>query len=282
MAKRTLFFNPLRSDPTRTGLLRRQFATEMYQRFTRLKAAIRTKIKEGMLGQFTVNAARRGKWATNKHKIELFNQWLDQQIGDGILQRGQYEPWTVKYTNRAYTKGYARTYGEVRKTRSTKQGQAEFMRRIEEVNTGKLEILASRAYEDLKGVTASMASAISRELVSGVLNGDSPETIAIALASKVDIGLTRARTLARTEIAHAHAESQLDAMEDLGLSEVGVMVEWVNGINPCPKCARQAGKVMTIRQARGKIPVHPHCYCAFVPISQDDGQMSRLEKRFSE
>jgi SPP1 gp7 family putative phage head morphogenesis protein len=217
--------------------------------------------------------ARRGRWATNPQKVKQFNEWLKTQVDAGILEQS-HEPWTVKYTKRAYNKGYSRTYNEVRRKtvndpKKRAAGLEELMRRQQDVGGGKLQILASRAYEDLKGVTSQMSSQISRELVNGVLNGDGPEAIAQAIAKRVDMGLSRARMIARTEIAHAHAESQLDALEDMGLEDVGIMVEWINGVNPCPRCAKMLGKVMKIKTARGKIPVHPNCMCAFVPVETD-------------
>jgi SPP1 gp7 family putative phage head morphogenesis protein len=34
----------------------------------------------------------------------------------------------------------------------------------------------------------------------------------------------------------------------------------------CPMCQGLNGKVYTIKEARGLIPVHPQCRCAWVPV----------------
>lgn len=74
--------------------------------------------------------------------------------------------------------------------------------------------------------------------------------------------------------SRAYAEGQLEALEQLGVAEVGVEVEWlVSGLgstkagypSPCPQCAPMAGKVFKIAEARGLIPLHPRCKCAWAP-----------------
>jgi SPP1 gp7 family putative phage head morphogenesis protein len=37
----------------------------------------------------------------------------------------------------------------------------------------------------------------------------------------------------------------------------------------CPKCRQLEGNVYTIDEARGIIPVHPNCRCAWNPVVRD-------------
>jgi len=100
----------------------------------------------------------------------------------------------------------------------------------------------------------------------------SVEDIASLVAGRIDaIGLNRARMIARTEIVRAHAEGTLDRYEQYGVSAVGALVEWDSGAH-CPICTglqqRDNGYgpgVYTLEQARGLIPVHPNCTCAWSP-----------------
>jgi len=80
---------------------------------------------------------------------------------------------------------------------------------------------------------------------------------------------SRARVLARTEIIHAHAEGQLDSFEDLGVEEVGVEAEWstAGDMHVCPVCSSLQGVVMSVAKARGLIPRHPQCRCAWIPAN---------------
>jgi hypothetical protein len=118
----------------------------------------------------------------------------------------------------------------------------------------------------LKGITAAMDQTISRVLAEALAHGRSAKQITKLLNEEV-IGLGRKRSamLAHTEIVRAHAEGQLDALQRMGVQRVGVMVEWVVGGNPCKICADRAGGVYTIDEARGLIPYHTFCKCAWIP-----------------
>lgn len=91
----------------------------------------------------------------------------------------------------------------------------------------KVKILVGRDFTELKGVTEAMSQEITRQLVDGLARGENPHTIARKMHEAVDgLGQRRATSIARTEIMRAHAEGQLDAMENLGVEKVGVAVEW--------------------------------------------------------
>jgi len=127
-----------------------------------------------------------------------------------------------------------------------------------------------RSYMDLKGVTEAMATSMHRTLMDGLIQGRGPRDVARELNRSVDgIGKVRARTIARTETIRAHAEGQLDALKNLGVEEVGVMVEWSTAGDDrvCPLCADMEAVVLKIDEARMLIPRHPNCRCAWIPAN---------------
>lgn len=133
-----------------------------------------------------------------------------------------------------------------------------------------VEALADRSYTDLKGITGAMSQQITTELIDGLVQGRRPDLIARRISERVDkIGRARALTLVQTEITRAHAEGQIEAMAALGQKQLAVAVEWrTAGDNRvCPLCAPLQGIVLTLKEARGAIPRHPRCRCAFIPAS---------------
>jgi len=144
------------------------------------------------------------------------------------------------------------------------------------VNITKIKLIKERAYELLKGITQKMAITMGNILADGIVAGKSPRQVAKEMVKEID-GLSnkQATTIARTETIRAHAEGSLDAMEQLGVKKIGVMVEWQAtyidedaGIfeeRVCPKCRAMAGIVIDIEQAHGMIPFHPNCRCTWVP-----------------
>lgn len=284
-------------DPTRTTLLRRKFIREMNRRFGAVISAIkRLLVEEDALGlrpfvpftfnaksihnQLVLNQPQQWKFLQDSDKVKSFRRWLQQQVSKEILTpiggiSGK--PWTAEYIESAYKKGLLRSYMDARRgdlfdTDDFYRGsQQQFLRSAfgSPETVKKVELIYTRAFNDLEGITSQMDAKISRILADGLVAGKSPTVIAKTMAE--DIGkLTRMRamTIARTEIIHAHAEGQLEAFEQLGIEEVGAEVEWSTSGDGkvCDECDSLEGQIYTIEKARGLIPLHPNCRCAWLPV----------------
>jgi SPP1 gp7 family putative phage head morphogenesis protein len=81
--------------------------------------------------------------------------------------------------------------------------------------------------------------------------------------------------LARTEIIRAHAEGTLNNFELAGLENVELQAEFLTAGDDrvCPICSALSGKIYSIKEARGIIPVHPNCRCTWLPY---DPEVSKL------
>lgn len=218
------------------------------------------------------------RWAflSTDQQIKSFELWLQQQLNTQLLQNELWE----QYVQDAYAKGQGRAFEDtMRGIKAAGQNQdffngtkSEFLRSAfgHPPSVEKVKILAGRVFTDLKGVTEAMATQLSRTLVDGLIRGDNPNVIARNLNQQVTkIGINRARTIARTEIIRAHAEGQLDAFDRLGVTELGVMAEWTtaNDTRVCQLCDPLEGVVLTPQEARGLLPRHPNCRCAWVPAN---------------
>jgi len=282
--------DPLKADPTRTTTLRREFVAEVNRRFAALKKLVFELIvtndvfglkDSGRLLELNqLPEPRAWEFLTDSGKISSFNLWFQNEINQNILAvEGELaQPWTSKYVDSAYRKGSIRAYTDAKKeTLASSQdfysgSKAQFLESAfaQPERISKLQFLFTRTFEELKGVTAAMSQQMSRVLAQGIANGLGAEAMARNLNNTIDgITIQRARTLARTEVIAAHAEGQLDSMEDLGIEEVGVMVEWstAGDSRVCPQCAALEGTVLKIQEARGLIPRHPNCRCSFLPAN---------------
>ncbi len=224
------------------------------------------------------NVVREYAFVTDEVKLAAFRREFDAQVAAGLLEVDDLgKPWTEQYVTSAYTKGQRRAYFDVRKETRKKRlpfyggMQAEFLGTAffgpEAVS--KIALLASRSFSDLKGISDATGQQINRLLADGMLKGQNPRTIARLMTQQIDkITRTRALTLARTEIIHAHAEGQLDAFVRLGVQEVGIQAEWQTAGDDrvCIECDEMDGTVLPIEEARGLIPLHPNCRCAWIPV----------------
>lgn len=290
---------PTRLDPTRTTLLRRQFIRDVRKRFRKLDADVRELVVDldvfGIGPRLTLSIQveiSRQAWRaqTNPRKVESFRRWLQEQVDAGILEvDAQGNPWTAKYVNSAYRKGTVRAYVDTRKLDPSvgdsflHGGKEEFLRQAfaQPERLSKIQLLATRAFEELRGVSAAMAQQMNRSLAEGLAAGRHPKVIAREM-SKTIRGLSRVRAeaIARTETIRAHAEGQLDAFEDLGVDEVGILAEWSTAGDDrvCPQCEELEGQLLTVQEARGLIPRHVNCLPGDSLVSAS-GRISAMSKR---
>jgi len=217
---------------------------------------------------------------TDAGKLEAFNRWFAAQVAARLIfpdpGTPTNQPWTTEYVESAYRRGLINAYlasqssGVLQTAILGTITQSEFLRAsfgAPEARS-KIQLLATRSLESLKGVTAAMAQQMNLILAQGMIDGKGPAAIAREMTRKI-AGLTtsRAFTIARTEIINAHAEGQLDAFEKLGVKELGIRAEWVTAGDDrvCPLCAPLEGKTFTVEQARGMLPRHPNCRCSWTP-----------------
>lgn len=271
-----------RTDPTQTTTLRNRFEGEAYRRFRRLKGRIRKQIEEEDGFGLRTNRGR-FEFERDEEKVSAFMEWLREAQREEILTVEQGTPvnragrkaWTQTYIETAYQSGIAQAGKKMRGAGvevADRWVDSAFNRPI---HADRVGLAYTRAYQELEGITEAMDQQISRELAQGIAEGRNPRDIARALNNRVDkIGVTRARTLARTEVIATHAEASLNAYEEAGVEGVDAQAEFstAGDARVCPECESLEGTTRSINEARGVIPVHPNCRCAWIPkINNPEG-----------
>jgi SPP1 gp7 family putative phage head morphogenesis protein len=131
-----------------------------------------------------------------------------------------------------------------------------------------LLLLYARMVGNMKGLTDAMKVSILNILAQGLATNDSPEELVKKLSAIIP--LARAATIARDAVIMAFAEGQLTEFESWGVTQVGIEAEviWqtIGDEKVCTRCHAMEGKVFTISEARGKIPLHSHCRCSWVLV----------------
>jgi len=281
--------NPLKMDPSRTTTLRAKWIADMKARFNALaKEVVQLVDKDDAFGltpspvvtSLLTNERKQFAFETDAGKVGRFREWFQERINAGVLELEDgarpKNPWTNEYVNSAYRKGISRGYEQVHKEALSKKvefytnSKAEFLRDAFAApeTVSKVELLYTRAYDKLAGVTADMAGEMSRILAEGIASGRGSKEVARELRTSIQgFGKVRAARVARTEIINAHAEGQLDSYEALGVEDVGVEAEWstAGDSRVCPQCLANEGVIYKVSEAHGLIPLHPNCRCAWVP-----------------
>lgn len=315
---------PRSIDPSRTGLLRRQFYADLKRRMQIVSKAIEKLFLEMGMTEDTRRAAyvldvqmsasdiaslraeantiegekekshkQRGVtvwnidpnvfiFASSPQKLKLFQSWLKTQVDAGLLSvdggiKGR--PWTAKWVESAYRKGMLRAYMDVHKREKRTKlpfyggAKAQFLKDafLQPVPMATLEMLFLRSFEAMRGISMDMSIKMGRILADGYINGYGPKKIARLMTKEIS-NLTRKRAMliVRTEVIHAHAEGQLDGFQLMGIetvtAEPEVTISTAGDALVCSKCHALEGKKFTIKKARGVVPVHPRCRCAWIAV----------------
>lgn len=287
----------LRQDPSRTSGIVRGFNAQITRRFTKFKRQITHAIVT--LDVFALNqrqpitfnadlTPRQFEFTRSDQKVERFITWLQEMEKKGILETSQRpgvftgeEPWTNTYIQSAYQRGIARAGEELRAKGYDVPEATGFLPGMSDpiavafnqpFHAERVALLYTRAFNELKGVTAVMDTQISRVLAQGMAEGKSTREIARMMVDRVDkIGVTRARTITRTEIIRAHHQATVNTYEQWGAEGVTVQAEWLTaGFGVCPVCEDLGGKIFSLAEVRGMIPRHPNCRCVAIPVMKEE------------
>lgn len=273
-------------DPTNTTTIRAAFDRDMLRRFKKLRRSIMETIVKndafGLRAPVVNEPGRQFQFAfpRSSDKVSSFMDWLYAEQSATILEVQRGAPlrsaaeraWSNVYIDSAYQRGIRQAGQELRAAGANVSDRYLDTAFNLPVHADRVGLIYTRVYSDLKGVTDAMDAQISRVLARGLAEGLGPMEMARNIVDRVDsIGITRARTIARTEVIAAHAEASLNSYEEAGLEGVAVSAEFVTaGDNAvCPECEDLEGKTFLIDEARGMIPVHPNCRCAFIPVIED-------------
>lgn len=280
------------SEPTQTKTLRRKYAAALYKRLRRIKGYIRTGVETNdalRLGQSALAKAPEDfRFHTDERKQQAFRQWLNQAlreeflepVGRGQLRRGQH--YTGTFVRSAYQKGIRFARRKLKALGVELPGGSGSVDGTFNLPIHKetLRSLYKRNFKALKDITEALDEAISETLTEGFAEGVNPREMADRLNDRVDkIGITRARTLARTETLNAHSSASLDEYQRGGVSSVK-HGEWLatNDSRTCPVCRSIDGKEYPIdefrtgtfefegQEYRLKPPAHPRGRCAVAPV----------------
>ena len=293
----------LNRDPTRTTTLRKKFIQDLNKRNRDVRGTLRKAIVDldvmgltkdapdtrdmrlrGNIDEEILRQIDEYEFARSPEKLDEFGDFVDNLTDSNYIttRTGPARPtvsgqWTDKYISSAYKTGVKQADQKMRREISEKGLRSQMPPSTDvnyqavlqmPVHSQKLQLLYSRTFRQLEGITSGMEQQINRVMAEGIAQGKGPIQIAKQISSEVKkIHTTRSAVMARTEIINAHAEATLDRFEQIGVEEVRGKAEFstAGDMRVCPICSSLEGEIMPISEARGLIPVHANCRCSFLP-----------------
>lgn len=277
-------------DPTRTTGLRLKFIRDLKRRFKKFSKEIKEAIVDKDvfgLNKPTINVSEfQFAFTRTDEKINAFMDWLKDLEKKSVLEvktilgtrKGIAPQWTDKYIELAYKQGLTRARQEMIKAGMDVPAIADYSIDLsfrQPFNLDAIGAIYTRVFSELEGITAQMDLQISRILADGLLQGWGAIKIAKEMSDIVEgMGLSRATTIARTEIIRAHHLANMNEYEQYAVPGVKVQAEW-SSIDDDRRCERCADKeidkngnmiVYSLEEITPLIPLHPNCRCMAVPF----------------
>jgi SPP1 gp7 family putative phage head morphogenesis protein len=225
----------------------------------------------------------------DRKKVQAFTQWFRGAQNAILLGGGGAGPsagvgWSNEYVRYSYFRGLDFAEDAL-KSQGFVGEDIDIMNTFNmPVHRDALALIYQRQYNGLKGITDEVDKQVSRVLAEGFAAGENPRTIARTINDRVDkIGVTRGRTLARTEIIRTYNEATLNRFEQIlgGDGSVQLYAEFSTARDSrvCPICAALEGTTFRIKDAHNVIPQHPNCRCAWVPVKGNTSAAASARNR---
>jgi SPP1 gp7 family putative phage head morphogenesis protein len=284
-------------DPTRTITLRNRFNADAVRRFNDLKQVITQSVRDRDvfgLGQPEIisrNVEALGPddlaGLSQAEKIQAFNEWLEQQEAAGVLQRvpgpgGTTRAWSDQYITSSYQAGLRKSTRDLAakgiEVPATTVGGTGGVGGVflTPFHQERVQVLWTETFAALENVTAAMNGQIRRTIAQGMAEGIGPEEMARRIADRVDkVGVTRAKTIARTEVVKSYNTSQVFEYQraEIVIGEE-VFVQWQTAEDERVRDSHQErnGKIYTKEEYLTLIG-EPNCRCTGLPyVMSVDGE----------
>ena len=241
----------------------------------------------------------------SEEKLKEFMKWLQEQVNKGLIEIREFEQlgdgieaeWTNKYIADSFKRKEIRTRSELAKAGikvpSNEQTESAEISMSTPFHIDRVGLLFTRVFANLPGITDAMDAVISRILAQGMADGDGPALLARKLEASIngaglgDLGITnsfiadtinqhisakrRAKMLVHTEMMSAYHRSTIQEYRNWANEGVFVKAEWVTGGDNrvCDLCNAMEGKIFSLDEIEGMIPLHPECRCTTIPYLEE-------------
>lgn len=273
-------------DPTKTLTLRRKAAAEINRRFNELKRVVRITLQApGLITNAEAVEDGRFLFIRDSEKIPVFDEWFREQVDREIMQELDPSQASQHWLNGHIGEGYIRG---AQKTRLAAERNIPDLIKVDNYSpltnpfhVERAELIFTRAFNDLKGVTDVMANQVSRELATSMINGEGVKRATDRITDRVDkIGKTRAKLIARTEIVESHNTAAIEEARQLE-EDTGVetWMEWNTAIDGRERQTHhdRHEKVYT-REKTQTLIGEPNCRCSVTAVFGADAK-AKLEGR---
>lgn len=246
-------------DPTRTTVLRAQLVSTINRRWNAVMQQARREIQEG-----------------RAYDIGTFMAWLRRTIEREVFEDNG-AAWIEPYLRQAFIRGMRHADRSLGLDPEQIPGVPPIELDGQFNFAPAVATIAVAAAVQLRGAADETLVQVRRALAAVSIGGGGLGPMVEAVLDRIaKIGRTRSRVWARTKIIGTFAEASLIRYEYFGIDQVNGQAEFrtagnycsggAEGPCVCEECEGLEGRIFSLAEARGVIPVHPQCHCAWLPV----------------
>ncbi|SAJ04837.1 phage head morphogenesis protein [Enterobacter hormaechei] len=225
---------------------------------------------------YQVNA---GKFIYDMTSAELADllQVVQSILDDELLDGGSQNLWAMDYVIAEYDRGTLNAFtnlsvqSQVYASQTTLQQLLSSPGYLNQISAARLT-----TFSDWKVISDTARGDLTNIITDAVARGVSPRDTAQVISKRLDVSMSKAKTIAQTEQVGALRQAQRNevdwAKERLGLNTA---ILWISALKPTTRATHGArhGKTYTtdeVAEFYSKDGNAYNCYCANIPCLLDD------------
>ncbi|MEN8606457.1 phage minor head protein [Enterobacter hormaechei] len=225
---------------------------------------------------YQVNA---GKFVYDMTAAELADllQVVQSILDDELLEGGSQNLWAMDYVIAEYDRGTLNAFtnlsvqSQVYASQTTLQQLLSSPGYLNQISAARLT-----TFSDWKVISDTARGDLTNIITDAVARGVSPRDTAQVISKRLDVSMSKAKTIAQTEQVGALRQAQRNevdwAKERLGLNTA---ILWISALKPTTRATHGArhGKTYTtdeVAEFYSKDGNSYNCYCANIPCLLDD------------
>lgn len=229
---------------------------------------------------YQVNA---GKFIYNMSAQKLADllEAVQAILGDYLLEGSEQNLWAMDYVAAAAQRGTLVAFNNLSQQSQAYASQTTLQQLLSSL--GHLnQVAAARltTFSDWKVISDTARGDLTNIITDAVARGVNPRETASVISKRLDVSMSKAKTIAQTEQVGALRQAQWNetdwAADRLGLN-TGLL--WLSALKPTTRAwhASRHGKVYTTEQVRDFYAENGNrynCYCSQIPVLlNDDGSI---------
>jgi SPP1 gp7 family putative phage head morphogenesis protein len=202
-------------------------------------------------------------------------------LDDELLEGGPQNLWAMDYVTAEFERGTLSGYTNLSVQSPVYASQTSLQQLLSSpAYQNQIASAYISTYSDWKGISDAARADLANVIADSIGRGINPRETASIVSKRLDVSMSKAKTIAQTEQVGALREAQWNetdwAADRLGLN-TGLL--WLSALKPTtrPWHASRHGKVYTTEEVRDFYAENGNrynCYCSQIPVLlNDDGSI---------